>query len=117
MRKRAESGTVTPIPGDATVVEHRNGNTKSGRSSWSMDFGTSYNYARYGDVPDVVGFGYLYVKAFNPNSVNYCDMGEDDIYNDSEVLIKGVVPDCLTIEITPFTNAAEVMIIIKSYGL
>ena len=117
LKERAKTGTIIPFPGDATIIQHRDGNTRSGRSSWTIDPNCGLNYAKFGGEPDIPGFGYLFIKAFNPNSVNYTDMSYNDIYGDSEVLIKGVVEGCLVIKVTPWTTVAEVLIITKSFGL
>ena len=95
--KFAKKGIAKPFKGNASIEEHRNGNTRSGRTSWTErpSIAVPYaNYDQYGNPCD----GYILEKRFDLNSPDVFNVNDlrdgGDLFNEVEFIIKGLISGC-----------------------
>ena len=100
-------GIIKPFGGDATAIQHRDGNTKSNYTSASYDAGIALGYATHDQFGRPCN-GYLAKIEIDPRSTCFIDMKDDDVFNEKEVLIKGMLKGCPVMYVTPRTTVAEV---------
>jgi len=113
MSKFAEQGISKPFGGNATPLQHRDGDTRSKYTSWTRNLKIAINYATH-DASGVPCDGWLLVKIFIIGDPNYIDMAGYDIFGEDEVLIKEIVKGCVPIRITSGMTFKEILTKIKA---
>jgi len=95
--KFAKHGIAKPFKGNATIQEHRDGDTRSNGTSWTTRPSIAVPYAnfdRYGNATD----GWILEKRFDLNSPDVFDVNSlrdgGDIFNELEFIIKGIITGC-----------------------
>jgi len=115
-------GIVKPNGGDATVLEHRDGNTESQYSSWvTIDV---YDPELHKKIEVILGYsrrnmstgrkqpGYLVFKKIDPFNNKMYDIskiGSGDVYREFEILVKGEVTGCYVYPVNEYTKSQEVV--------
>jgi len=95
--KFAKKGIAKPFKGNATVEQHRNGDTRSNRTSWTERPSIAVPYATYDQYGNPCD-GYILEKRFDLNSPDVFDVNSlkdgGDIFNELEFIIKGIITGC-----------------------
>lgn len=110
--KSVLKGKIKPFKGNATPVEHVNGNTNSGYSSVTTDISVALNYATH-DWQGNPCNGYLSFKEVDlnaPNIINVDDLrGLDTYYNEKEFLIRGITKGWTIVYVTNGMSVNQVL--------
>jgi hypothetical protein len=111
----AMMGISAPMGGNNKAWQHREGQTNSPFTSWTTNLSVAYRYATTGFYGPCDGV--ILVKKVNLNNDRFVDMEKEpggNAYNESEILIKGLMNGCIPIVVKQNTSYNDLLNIIKS---
>jgi len=110
----ASDGIAKPFGGHSIPEQHRDGNNNSVFTSWTTDFMVAYRYA----TNDLYGrcSGILLIKKVDLSDARFVSsemMQGGDIFNEKEILVKGMLNGAIPILVKPGMDNNLILNIIK----